>query len=65
MRFKMKKTYMPIDEKEVVIKQLIELGVKVTASNGTIHYIEIDPDSHNINTLENMTGLKFKEKKVK
>ena len=61
----MKKKYEPVDEMQEIIIKLLDLGVKVTASNGVIRYIEVDPDLHNINTLENMTGLKFKEKKEK
>jgi len=61
MRLKMKKKYEPVDEKAEAIKQLLDLGVKVTATNGEIHLIEIDLDSHNVTTLETITGLKFKE----
>jgi len=60
----MKKEYYVEDPKQIVIENLIAQGVKVTATSGEIHKIEIDTLVHNIDDIETLTGLKFTDKKT-
>lgn len=59
----MREIYVPADEKQQAVKKLLDLGVNVTATDGDIVFIEIDTDSHNVNNLETLTGLKFEKGK--
>jgi hypothetical protein len=56
------KKYKKVNEKQELILQLISMGIKVTATNGEIHELEFDETQHNIKDIEQLTGLKFKEK---
>lgn len=58
MRCKMKK-YKPKSEKHDIIKQLIALGVKVTAANGDI--IEIECNESQLSTVKQITKKDFEE----
>lgn len=57
-----KKIYVVENEKQKIVEQLQSQGIKVLATNGRIQQVELDTATHNIQDVENLTGLKFEEK---
>lgn len=53
------KKYRPKDEKHNVIRQLLDLGIKVTSTNGVIDSIECDESL--LQQVKTLTKMDFEE----